>query len=421
MIGLVDCNSFYCSVESVFRPDLAGKPVVVLSNNDGCVVARSAAAKELGVEMAAPWHQVPAALAAKVSVFSSNYPLIGDFSQRVFNTLSSFAERIERYSVDESFLEFAPGPRWDELGATIRQTVRRNTGIPVSVGFASTKVLAKVANKIAKKTSSAAGVFVLEEVAVDAALAALAPEDIWGIGGRLGQRLRANGVRTALDLKHLDADVARRLLTVVGQRISLELQGIPCLSIEEVAPAKKSICTARSFGRPIETLEDLREPLASYVSAVAEKLRKQGSVAGRMQIFLHTNPFKPAERQLCPGRECVLSTPTNFTSALVGRAQEILTSLWRPGYRWHRVGVVVMDLVPERTEQLAFDSPPIELMERRRRAMAAMDRVNQSFGRGTLHVGSAAANVHTSAWKMRQASLSPRYTTSWSELPEVGI
>ena len=419
MFALVDCNSFYASCEQVFRPDLAGTPVVVLSNNDGCVVARSAEAKALGVEMAGPWHEVPRELAAKVTVFSSNYTLYGDLSRRVLATLSPFAQDIENYSIDESFLEFLPGPNWELLGREIRRTVRRNTGIPVSVGFGPTKVLSKIANKVAKRRKDTGGVFVLgDEADVDAVLATMTTDDVWGIGSRLAARLETVGVRTALDLKRLDEEVARRLLTVVGQRIVLELRGISCLAIEDVAPPKQNICTAKSFGTPLESLDELREPLASYVSRVAEKLRGQASVCGRMQIFLQTNPFQPHLPQLYHGGEAVLSTPTNFTPQLVSAAMGVLERIWRPGFKWKKVGVMLLELGPENAVQSAFDSLPPEQVEKRRRAMFALDAINRSFGRGSARVASAAGR-EPPVWKMRQFRLSPCYTTRWDEIAVV--
>lgn len=419
MFALVDCNSFYASCEQVFRPDLRGRPVVVLSNNDGCVVARSAEAKAMGIPMAAAWHQVPEEIARKATVFSSNYTLYGDLSRRVLAVLARFAESIENYSIDESFMEFSPGPDWQRLGHEIKTTVLRHTGIPVSVGFGSTKVLAKAANKVAKKRPDAGGVFVFRDDAeVDDVLARMTTDDVWGIGTRLASRLETVGVKTALDLKNLDDEVARRLLTVVGQRIVLELRGTSCLGIEDVIPTKKNICTAKSFGTPITSLEALREPLASYVSRVAEKLRAQGSVCGRMQVFLQTNPFQPHLPQLYPAGEVVISTPTNFTPELVAAAQGILGQIYRPGYSWKKVGVMLLELGSEQAVQTAFNSPPPEVADKRRRAMSAVDALNRVLGRASVRVASAAGREAPS-WRMRQASLSPRYTTRWDELPVV--
>jgi DNA polymerase V len=253
------------------------------------------------------------------------------------------------------------------------------------------------------------------DAAIDAALATLKPSDIWGIGSRLTERLATVGVTTALDLKQLDSEVARRLLTVVGQRIVLELRGVNCLPLEEIAPAKQNICTAKSFGVPLETLEQLQEPLASYVSRVAEKLRGQGSVAGRIQVFLETNPFQPQEPQYSNSAGLTLLTPSNFTPDLVTAGMGLLQRIYRAGYRYKRVGVMLLDLGSKQAIQASFDEPPPELSEKRRRAMSVLDSVNQGFGRGTVRVGSAAAP--DPQWKMRQTRLSPRWTTRWADLP----
>ncbi len=417
VFALVDCNNFYASCERVFQPRLEGRPVVVLSNNDGCVVARSNEAKALGIEMAGPWHEIAKRMPlGAVEVFSSNYTLYGDMSRRVMTTLGGFAYELEPYSIDESFLRFPEGADWLELATKIRRTVRRHTGIPVSVGFAPTKVLAKVANKLAKKRPELAGAHVLDDpAAIDAALAGLKPSDIWGIGSRLSERLATIGVETALDLKNLDDEVARRLLTVVGQRIVLELRGVACLEIEEMAPPKQNICTAKSFGQPLETLDELREPLATYVSRVAEKLRGQASVCGRIQVWLETNPFQPHLPQYHKGGCALFLTATNYTPELVAAAMRILEGIYRPGYLYKRVGVMLLELGSEFAVQAAFDTPPPELIEKRRRAMAVLDQINRSHGRATVRTASAAA--HSPAWKMRQNSKSQRWTTCWEELP----
>jgi DNA polymerase V len=417
MFALVDCNNFYASCERVFQPRLEGRPIVVLSNNDGCVVARSNEAKALGIEMAGPWHLTEKRFPpGTVEVFSSNYTLYGDMSRRVMTTLGRFAYELEPYSIDESFLHFLPGGDWQTLAREIRKTVRQHTGLPVSVGFAKTKVLAKVANRLAKKRPELGGAHVLMgETAIDAALSTMKPSDIWGIGNRLAERLVTVGVTTALDLKQLDIEVARRLLTVVGQRIVLELRGVNCLPLEEIALAKQNICTAKSFGMPLETLEQLQAPLASYVSRVAEKLRGQGSVAGRIQIFLETNPFQPQEPQYANSAGLTLLSPSNFTPDLVTAGMQLLKRIYRPGYRYKRVGVMLLDLGSSQVIQASFDEPPPELSEKRRRAMSVLDVVNQGFGRGALRVGSAAAP--DPAWKMRQTRLSPRWTTRWADLP----
>jgi len=419
MFALVDCDSFYASVETVARPDLRGRPVIVLSANDGCVVARSAAAKALGIEMSAAWHLIDPKVRSQVVSFSSNFALYADFSRRVVSILTRFAEEIEVYSVDESFLRFSPGPSWRDLGTTIQRTIMRETGLPVSIGFARTKVLAKAATRVAKKRADAHGVFVLDgDADVAAVLAAMTTDDVWGIGPRLAARLATVGVNSGSQLQQLDAEVARRLLSVVGQRIVLELQGVSCLAIEEIAPAKKLIGSAKSFGIPLSTLDELREPLASYVSVLAAKLRAQRSVAGRLVVFLQTNPFAADDVQAFPGGQTTLDTPTNYTGTLVRSATRLLEIIWRPNCRWKRLGVLLTDLGPEREVQSSFTSEAPAVVEKRRRAMSALDAVNSSFGRGTLRPASAAGPA-PNRWQTRHRSLSPRWTTRWSEIPVV--
>lgn len=415
MYALVDCNNFYASCERVFNPRLAGKPVVVLSNNDGCVVARSAEAKALGVEMAGAWHQVSDRY-PQVVALSSNYALYGEMSRRVTATLGTFAYQLENYSIDESFLEFLPGVDWSALGREMKRTVKRRTGLPVSVGFGETKVLAKVANRLAKKRPELAGCYLLRPGAVDEALASLAPSDIWGIARRTEEKLARVGVRTALDLKRMDLGEARRLMTVVGERIVLELRGVSCLETEEVAPEKQQICTAKSFGCPVESLDELREVVSSYVSRVAEKLRAQGSVCGRIHVGLETNPFQPREPQYFNGGGVTLATPSNFTPLLVTEALRVLEGIYRSGYRYKRAVVMLLELGPEHAVQAAlFDSTPPEDVERRRRLMAAMDAANRVHGRGAVRLGSSAGSEPS--WRMRQEAKSPAYLSRWGEIP----
>lgn len=415
MYALVDCNNFYASCERLFNPRLAGRPVVVLSNNDGCVVARSAEAKAMGIEMAGAWHQV-AERYPQVVALSSNYALYGEMSRRVTTTLRGFSYQLENYSIDESFLEFLPGVDWGALGREMKRTVKRHTGLPVSVGFGETKVLAKVANRLAKKRPELGGCHVITPENVDEALASLATSDIWGIARRTAEKLAGVGVRSALDLKLMDVGQARRLMTVVGERIVMELRGVSCLEIEEVAAEKQEICTAKSFGRPVESLDELREVVACYVSRVAEKLRAQGSVCGRVHVGLETNPFKPEERQYFNGGGVTLATPSNFTPTLAGEALRVLDGIYRPGYRYKRAVVMLLELGPEHAVQAClFDSTPPEDVEKRRRLMAAVDTANKVWGRGTVRLGSAAGL--SPEWRMRQKAMSPAYLSSWEEIP----
>ena len=415
MFSLVDCNSFYCSCERVFAPRLEDQPVVVLSNNDGCVVARSAEAKARGIAMGEVWHLARPELKTGVHAFSSNYTLYGDMSRRVMTTLRDFAQHLEIYSIDEAFLGYDAHADWPTLGRAIRATVRRHTGIPVCVGFGPTKVLAKLANRLAKKHAHHAGVFVwpADPAAASALLDTVPVSDVWGIGRRLAERLAPLGVTTARALRDLDDTTARRLLAVTGLRVVLELRGLSCLALEELAPPKKAICCAKGFGSPLSTLDELGEPLAAYVSRVAEKLRAQRQVAGFLQVFLETNPHGGGP-QYFPATGCALPMPGNDSGRLAEIAAGLLRRIHRPGFSFRKVGVLASDLSPEAATQLSFDAPPPEVLARRRALMATMDRLNRDHGRATVRLGSAGPT--TPAWKMRQANLSPCYTTRWDAL-----
>lgn len=420
MFGLVDCNNFYASCERVFKPRLEGVPIVVLSNNDGCIVARSNEAKALGFEMGEPYHLAKARIeAAGVVVFSSNYTLYGDFSARVKATLAGFAEEVEDYSIDECFLRFSPGlGDVGEFARKIRVTIRRHTGIPVSVGFGPTKVLAKLANKLAKKRPDAGGVFVMPaEAERQALLEATDVSALWGIGRQLTARLNAQGIRNAWELSRMTDAAARRLLTVVGARIAAELRGIPCLAIEDVIPPRQNIISSRSFGQAIEVLADMREAVAYHASLAAEKMRRDGTVTDHLRVFLETNPFRGQDAQYHGSAAATLTTPTNYTPALIEAAMRALERCWKDGYRYKKAGVMAFDLHPETAVQSVFDTPTPAAVEQRRRAMRALDVINRQYGRGAVTV--AAAGI-APFWQMRRAMCSPCYTTRWSELPVAG-
>lgn len=364
------------------------------------------------------WHLAKPELKTGVHAFSSNYTLYGDMSRRVMVTLRDFAERMEIYSIDEAFLAFESRGNWRDIGTLIRATVGRHTGIPVCVGFGPTKVLAKLANKLAKKNAVHAGVFVWPDNAeeADSLLATVPVQDVWGIGRRLSTRLGSHGVTTARDLRDLDDETARRVLAITGLRIVWELRGVSCLELEELAPPRKAVCCAKGFGVPLSTLDELLEPLASYVSIVSEKLRAQKLAAGHIQVFLETNPHSEG-RQYSPAIGRSLDMATNYTPDLSTVAAELLRAIHRPGYRFRKVGAVVSDLRPETEIQSNFDAPNPELIARRQKLMATLDRANRDCGRGTVRLGSA--GVQSPRWKMRQENLSPCYTTRWAELLRV--
>ncbi|MEO0055117.1 MAG: hypothetical protein RLZZ50_1064, partial [Verrucomicrobiota bacterium] len=339
----------------------------------------------------------------------------GDMSRRVMSTLRDFAERLEIYSIDEAFLGYDDRADWPRLGADIKRTVGKHTGIPVSVGFGPTKVLAKLANRLTKQRDAHAGVLVWPDdpAAASALLDTVPVSDVWGIGRRLAERLAPLGVTTARALRDLDDATARRLLAVTGLRVVLELRGLSCLALDELAPPKKAICCAKGFGSPLATLEELGEPLAAYVSRVAEKLRAQRQLAGFLQVFLETNPHAGGP-QYCPATGCALPMPSNDSGHLAGIAAGLLRRIHRPGFSFRKVGVLASDLGPEDAAQLSFDAPPPEALTRRQALMTAMDRLNRAHGRATVRLASAGPSAP--AWRMRQANLSPCYTTRWNAL-----
>lgn len=416
--ALVDCNNFYASCERVFDPALEGLPVAVLSNNDGCVVAASREAKALGISIGTPWFQCEALFLANGGrVLSSNYALYGDMSRRVMDTLAGFGTDMEVYSIDEAFLVFDGGFAGDLSGIAreIRRTVRRHTGIPVSIGIGATKTLSKVANKLAKKTPAADGVYDLSaQSRPDEVLAAFDIADVWGIGWKNAPKLAAMGIRSALDLARMPDEWLRRILTVTGLRTARELRGTPCIELVDAPPARKSVASSRSFGRPVETLPELEEAVAAYVTTAAAKLRRQSLAATQVTVFLATNRFKE-EPQRAVSLVCRLPLPTAYTPDLIAAARRCLVRLHKPGYRYQKVGVLLADLVPDTATQLHLFVADAG-RGRKDAVMGVLDGVNRRYGRDALRFGTAGFQR---PWGMRQTRLSPRYTTCWDELPVV--
>lgn len=421
MFALVDCNSFYVSCERVFRPDLNDKPVVVLSNNDGCVIARSNEAKKLGIQMAAPAYKIAGFLKAnRVKVFSSNYPLYGDLSQRVMNTLAQFTPEIEIYSIDEAFLNLTGLPvDLGEYAGKIRKTVLKNIGIPVSVGIGPTKVLAKTANHYAKKQPGNPGIFVLDsQKKIHDALKIIEIEEVWGIGRQYAQMLKSYGVRTAWEFTQMQDGWVKQSMTVVGLRVKKELEGISCLEIESVAPPKKAICTSRSFGGPQAELEPIREAVATFAAKCAYKLRKQKSCAGSIVVFIHTNGFKENEPQYSPNFVCKLPVATSSSMELIKYALFGLEAIYKKGYKYKKAGVILLDIVPGNEIQGAlFDRTD---HEKHAAVMIAMDQINARYGKDTVKI---ATQGHGSSqkWKLRQENLSQCYTTRWKDIINVRV
>lgn len=418
--ALVDGNCFYVSCERLFNPALEGRPVIVLSNNDGCVVSRSNEAKALGIEMASPAFLMTDLLRKnRVAVYSSNYNLYGDLSRRMMSVLGRLAPGIEVYSIDEAFLDFGgvDCPDWWAYGYFIRCEVLRQVGIPTGVGIAATKTLAKVANRVAKKQPEHGGVFVLETPAdIETALRFMPVGDVWGIGGQYAKLLARNGVATAWDFTRLPADWVRRNLTVVGARLQMELQGVSCLDLEAVAPPKKNICTSRSFGKMLTDFRGVSEAVANHAHRCACKLRGQGSAANVLTVFLHTNPFKPELPQYNPSRTVTLPTATNSSLLMVGHAEAALKAIWRDGYAYKKAGVIVSGIVPENEVQLSFDTS-VQDVDKHKRLMRAMDALRGRYGHGAVSVGTQGT---ANAWRLRQERLSRRFTTDWEGILEIG-
>jgi DNA polymerase V len=416
-VALVDCNNFYASCERVFQPVLRGRPVVVLSNNDGCVIARSNEAKALGIAMGEAWHICRKRVdTGGVIVRSSNYTLYGDMSARVMRTIAGFTPDLEIYSIDEAFLGLGGfGTRLECHARALRRTLLQWTGIPVSVGIAPTKTLAKVANRRAKKDLATGGVFVLmDEAAIDAELAGMGLTDLWGVAHRLAARLMALGITTPLALKQADPRFIRERFNVVLERLVLELRGIACIALEDAPPDRKSIMASRSFGRTVETREELEEAVATFTSRAAEKLRGQGLAAGRIVVFAHTNHFRPEEAQYHGMQPVRLPVATADTGKLIAAARRGLGALYRPGYRYKKAGILLLELAPAAAVQgnlfTAADTP------RSKARLRVVDMLNHRFGRDTVSFATAGRRR---AWKLRSEFLSPRFTTNWDELLRV--
>ena len=416
-IALVDCNNFYASCERLFQPKLRGRPVVVLSNNDGCVIARSNEAKALGIAMAAPWHWHKAAFAKQgVIVRSSNYTLYGDLSARVMTVLRNFTPDVEVYSIDEAFLSLEGFEgRLDSHARELRATVLQWTGIPVSVGIAPTKTLAKAANRTAKKQPGRGGVcnLMVEADQVEA-LAAMELTDLWGVAGRMAVRLKALGIDTPLKLRAADPSLVRDRLGVVMERMALELRGIPCQGMVLATPANKTIIASRSFGRAVTERHELQAAVSSHVERAAEKMRRQNLAAGVLTVFVMTNPFKPMERQYSASHAVHLPVATADTSRLLRAACHAVGKLWRDGYRYKKAGVMADKLVPAALVQGDLWAAPDS--KRSQALMMSLDRLNAVHGRAAVRFATTGV---TQGWKLRSEQRSPRYTTEWGELVRV--
>jgi DNA polymerase V len=416
MFALIDGNNFYVSCERVFNPRLEGRPVVVLSNNDGCVVARSAEVKALGVKMGEPWFRLKS-MARKhgIVAYSSNYTLYADMSNRMMSVLGLYSPRQEVYSIDECFLGLEGFSHYD-LGAHA-QKMRQQVSIPVCVGIGPTKTLAKLANHCAKKNLAGEdGVCDfgrLNPAEYEALLANIPVSEAWGVGRKLTARLYELGIQTVKDLRDADASTLRRQFSVVLERTVMELRGISCLELEELAPAQKQIMSSRSFGTYIHTLPELEEAVSTYIARAAEKLRAQESVAGAVEVYIRTNPFSEKEPQYQRAIAVPLTRPTSDTVWLTRAALWGLKRIFKSGYAYQKAGVMLMDIsLAGQAQGTLFDSPTQE----RPALMEVIDRANALWGSGTLKL--AAEGVEKN-WQMRRGHKSPCYTSRWEELPRV--
>jgi len=417
IFALADCNSFYASCEKVFKPSLEGRPVIVLSNNDGCVIARTAEAKALGISGFEPVFKYQAIIEQhEVAVFSANFTLYGDLSSRVMATLRQFTPEMEIYSIDEAFLSLS-GMNIDreKYCRNIRNVVKQWTGIPVSIGIGPTKTLAKLANRFAKKDPALDGVLdITGSPAAGKLLSLTRVEDIWGVGRKYSKFLNRHGIQNALQLSQADDNWLRKHMTVTGLRTVEELRGHSCIQGDEAPPPKQCIMTSRSFGRDIHAKEDLEQAAAEFTAMCAEKLRKQRSKASLLTVFIASNSFRD-EPQYSNSVTLSLPEPTDYTPRLLELARRGLKSIFKPGYSYKRAGVLLSGIGPGDAVQLdllgSCRESPGEY-----RIMQAVDAVNARTGRGALKY--AAAGIDR-PWKMNQRKLSPRYTTRWNDVPVV--
>jgi DNA polymerase V len=428
MYALVDGNNFYVSCERIFRPSLNGRPVVVLSNNDGCAIARSDEAKALGIKMGAPWFQIRQMVESDGLVaLSANFALYGDISDRVASLVAGFGPRHEVYSIDESFVELT-GVRGDlvERGRKLRARILQWVGIPCGIGIGSTKTLAKLGNHIAKSAERKPGSYPAHLAQVcnltrlsaenfDAVLAKTPVGEIWGVGRRIAAQLAEGGVTDALALKKIDPATVRGRWSVVLERTVRELQGTSCIGLEDAPTAKKEIACTRSFGHPVCAMLELSEAVTEFASRAAEKLRKQGSLAGQVYVFIRTSPFRQ-EPQYSRGITIPLRRPTSDTGALVAAAHAGLGAIFLPGYKLAKAGVMLMDLAPDTFQQDELDFEQDEVPDRSA-LMATLDGINRKYGRGTVLMASAGLEGDARVWSMKQERRTPAYTTRWEDMP----
>ena len=417
IFALVDCNNFYVSCERVFNPRLRGRPVVVLSNNDGCIIARSGEAKKLGVKMGMPCFQArPLIEKHGVVALSSNYALYGDMSRRVMNILLRFSPEMEVYSIDEAFLNLS-GLNWSQrraLARELKDSVYRWTGIPVSIGMAETKTLAKIAAHFAKRSQKAAGIVDLTASSyLEPALEMIAVRDVWGVGGRTAAKLEKWGISTARQLRDADGQWLQQKLGINGRRLALELRRIACYGIEEEPPVAESVRCSRSFREPVEDINAMKEAVATYVSRAAVRIRDHGLAAAALTVFLRTSHFGAGDHYY-NAETIALPVSSQSTRELLGYALKAVDRIFRPGYRYKKAGVLLHGLLPVSQVQPSM----LDAIDRRReeQLMLTVDDINNRLGTGVVRF---AAEGLKQPWRRKADNLTPAYTTRWDDIPVV--
>jgi DNA polymerase V len=433
MLALIDGNNFYCSCERVFQPWLQNRPLVVLSNNDGCAIARSDEAKALGIKMGAPYFQLrELERDAGLIALSANFALYGDMSDRMMSLAAGLGHTQEVYSIDESFVDLngIPGDLV-RRARTIRRRILQWIGIPTCIGIGPTKTLAKLANAIAKSAERKPGSYPAHHAQIchlgacsaqelQALLQATEVGEVWGVGPRIGAQLRAQGIHTALDLQRMDPAAAKAGWSVVLEKTVRELNGTPCIEFEDEPPAKQQIACTRSFGQPITELHELQEAITEFACRAAEKLRKQNSHTGQLMAFIRTSPFREKDPQYSRSASIPLPSPTSDSAHITQTACAILKHIYRPGYQYAKAGVMLMDLQPATRQQLTLDLDA-DMPENRIRLMQAMDQINRRYGRGSLVLGSAGGIGALPVWGMKQERLSSGFTTDWRGLVSINM
>lgn len=421
MIALLDANNFFVSCERVFRPDLMKRPVIVLSNNDGCIISRSNEVKALGVPMGAPYFKYKEVLNDhNVAIFSSHFTLYGDMSGRMMNLIDSLAPRMEIYSIDEAFIDLSgiKDRNIEILCNRIRSTLWRSLGIPASIGISKTKTLAKVANHYAKRVPAFKSIcFLKEDHRIEHALKRLSVGDVWGIGRQITKKLEDQGIQTAYDLQNVDPRCMRQSFSVVGERIVRELKGVPCLELEDIEDPKKSIQVTRSFSKTITELDELKSTIATYATRLGQKLREQGLMTKNIMVYIRTSKFRPRDPQYANSYTISLPSFIRDDISLIKTAMQALIHIYRPGFAYAKAGIMAIDLAPKgQRVQLDLFSRSAEEPTQSEKLWDAVDSVNKQYGRGTLFSAACGKNL---TWKDQKNHLSPPYTTNWKYLPIV--